>query len=656
MVDKSLRFFLGCILVISASFVWTVGCTPQPSQNLQKTCVDCHADYATAFRSGNVHQPVKENQCESCHRTHGLIGGVYLKESLPQLCFKCHSQVREEMMKMGKLHPPVAEGKCLSCHDPHNAQGKGLLKKEEQGLCFECHKADPFQRQIQHQPLQKGCDSCHPPHGGVGDNLLSQNADQLCLSCHNATLKTFVDAHGGYKVTTACIDCHDSHSSSRSQLLRTATHEPVVKRECDACHARKDSAEPFALARQGRAGCLTCHPEESLYPASGTEHPPVKTESCLRCHAAHASDFRGLARVSRETLCFECHTFKSFGPNAEHVGQGSSHAPARDGDCLACHEAHGTAPGQSQMLRQKTNLLCQNCHDMAEKTPGRQHAPVRDNNCRLCHRPHESPQPGLLEKNQLRLCGDCHDDVAETFVQASLHQPFARGECSACHNPHGNTGNNLLLAKGVDLCKSCHEKVVMDRKDAQHPPYRDGRCNLCHVAHGGNEPFLLKDVAGKICFSCHPDMKKVTTAKVVHKPLANLNCTVCHHGHSSGQKDDLLLPMPELCLTCHDINRFWEKGVAHAPAVRGECGACHNPHFSNDPNLLIKSRDKICAGCHDLTAETLRASHQDLLPKAEGCTDCHDSHGGPDHSLTYPIKHMPFADGQCIECHGGGKP
>jgi len=651
-----LKKILGFVLLCFWGLSLNVGCVPQASHKLQKNCVDCHSEYAVTFREGNIHKPVLDNQCENCHRTHGLIGGVYLKEGVPQLCFRCHSNVREDMKKKGGIHSPAAEGKCLSCHNPHNSKQKGLLKQPEKDLCFSCHGSESFSQTIQHQPLQQGCGGCHPPHGGVGAALLVQSEDELCLSCHDTGQKTVLESHGDYKLTTSCVDCHNSHSSSQPKLLRNVTHAPVANRQCDNCHAGAATTAPLALREQGRGVCLSCHPEETLFPTNGTEHAPVKTDSCLRCHAVHASDFEGMTRVSREVLCMECHSFKSFGPNAEHIGQGSAHAPAKNGNCLACHEAHGTEPGKTQMLRKEANQLCQECHDWSSKSAGRQHAPVKEGNCRLCHRPHESPQEGLLEKNQVRLCGDCHKDISDTFAQPSLHRPFARGECSSCHDPHGKVGGKLLVATGFGLCSSCHEKIVVGRKDALHPPYRDGRCELCHLPHGGSESFLLKDVTGNICFSCHPDMKKVATAKVVHKPLENLNCNVCHHGHSSGQKFDLLRPQPELCLTCHDINRFWEKGVAHPPASRGECKACHDPHFSEFSSLLIKRQDKICEGCHDLAAETLRASHQELLPQLDSCSSCHDSHGGPDHSLTFPVKHMPFADGECIECHGGGQP
>ncbi|MCK4690596.1 MAG: hypothetical protein KAT20_02235, partial [Desulfuromonadales bacterium] len=42
-------------------------------------------------------------------------------------------------------------------------------------------------------------------------------------------------------------------------------------------------------------------------------------------------------------------------------------------------------------------------------------------------------------------------------------------------------------------------------------------------------------------------------------------------------------------------------------------------------------------------------------PSADSCLDCHDPHGGPDRSLTLPMKHAPFAEEDCVSCHAGGK-
>jgi hypothetical protein len=62
----------------------------------------------------------------------------------------------------------------------------------------------------------------------------------------------------------------------------------------------------------------------------------------------------------------------------------------------------------------------------------------------------------------------------------------------------------------------------------------------------------------------------------------------------------------------------------------------------------------VCSDCHAVDARTLAATHKGIAPGTKSCLTCHDPHGGPDASLTMPIKHAPFADGDCISCHPEG--
>jgi predicted CXXCH cytochrome family protein len=92
-------------------------------------------------------------------------------------------------------------------------------------------------------------------------------------------------------------------------------------------------------------------------------------------------------------------------------------------------------------------------------------------------------------------------------------------------------------------------------------------------------------------------------------------------------------------------------GTAHAPAQQGQCLHCHSAHMSSRPELLNRPANQLCFSCHDLTPQELAIYHGGIAPGAESCLTCHDSHGGPDRSLTFPVKHEPFAQKDCAACH-----
>jgi len=128
---------------------------------------------------------------------------------------------------------------------------------------------------------------------------------------------------------------------------------------------------------------------------------------------------------------------------------------------------------------------------------------------------------------------------------------------------------------------------------------------------------------------------------------------MCHYSHGNDENAFLLSSPPDLCLNCHDVDRFWEKGVAHAPAAEGQCSSCHDPHV---PQQLKTGGSVValCADCHAVDAQTMSEVHAQIAPGDNSCLDCHDPHGGPDASLTLPVRHAPFAKGDCRSCHKGG--
>ncbi len=107
------------------------------------------------------HPPFADRDCEACHN---IRGGNRLNSPVPELCFECHDDFRQEY---AALHGPVAAGACTECHHPHVAKIKKLLKRKGQALCLYCHdKKDVFKNDAHEDLGDMACTECHNAHGG----------------------------------------------------------------------------------------------------------------------------------------------------------------------------------------------------------------------------------------------------------------------------------------------------------------------------------------------------------------------------------------------------------------------------------------------------------------------------------------------------------
>ncbi len=641
-------------LLATAAVVSLIACAgAQPKKKFRKTCSECHPEYKQKYSQGVVHQPVKEQKCGTCHRTHGLIGGANLRNVQPALCFKCHRKLERDLGKLATQHAPVKNGKCGSCHDPHNSPNQAMLLKARGELCFDCHDRQLLKGTYVHKPVAENCATCHPAHGSAAAGLLTQPADTLCATCHKVDSGQFVELHLGFPVAGNCLGCHNVHASDNRALLRSHVHQPVAQKGCSECHTAPSGGRPPALKQSGADLCFRCHSEQRGAFAQVGTHSPVADGDCAACHASHASDYTGMIKTAPQKLCFECHQFKSFGPDAEFAGRGFVHAPAAEGDCQSCHRPHRAAAGQSSLLSGPIDALCRDCHGDVVDPRRYGHPPVDDEGCLTCHQSHESVHEGLLIKEQKLVCIDCHDQILDELGKASLHRPFSRGRCSGCHDPHGSDNRHILVADANDTCAACHQDLEAERQlNTAHKPFRDGQCDRCHMPHASDELFLLSGEPSSLCLDCHSAMRPR-----VDVPPAHQNCSTCHAPHGNAGDHYLRQSLPGLCLSCHEVNAYWDKGAAHAPARDGECQSCHDSHFVDTDRVV--GRDwtaALCSPCHETDPSVLASSHKGIAPGNDSCRNCHDPHGGPDRSLTFPVQHHPFAEGDCTPCHPGGRP
>jgi len=256
-----------------------------------------------------------------------------------------------------------------------------------------------------------------------------------------------------------CLECHDNPATGHK-----VQHPPVEEGECTSCHSPHAGKARGMLVESGAALCEQCH--DSKTAGKKNLHPPVAEGDCVSCHGVHGGAAKALLPATGTALCAECHDdIVEAAAKAKYP-----HAAVEDG-CTSCHDVHGT--GFPKMLSAKGGEVCYECHDdMAEKVKNAKfgHAPVEDGECVACHNPHGSKYRSLLvaaypeeiyvvyEEQQYALCYQCHDPLLARYDQTDvtnfrnghqslhwLHVNRSKGRtCRVCHDIHGSEQKHLL--------------------------------------------------------------------------------------------------------------------------------------------------------------------------------------------------------------------
>jgi predicted CXXCH cytochrome family protein len=220
-----------------------------------ESCLACHAgkESHNNFRRGDHWR--NNVSCNDCHSAHGpnlpnqklgsttfigeasaqranLANKAMLKNSEPQLCISCHSEVKAQFSK--PFRHKVLEGTmtCSDCHNPHGGfdQKQTKLAVGADQTCVKCHtnKQGPFV--FEHATLKlEGCSSCHTPHGSSNPKMLKRSSiRQLCIECHTNILGVETPdsenpggPHGQNSIRSQnCTICHAAiHGSNTSRVF-----------------------------------------------------------------------------------------------------------------------------------------------------------------------------------------------------------------------------------------------------------------------------------------------------------------------------------------------------------------------------------------------------------------------------------------------------
>ncbi len=369
--------------------------------------------------------------------------------------------------------------------------------------------------------------------------------DESCLACHGQAgmtsgtgknisidpAKHAASVHG----TLGCTDCHTT--------IKDYPHPAKVQQvKCSTCHADEASAVPNSVhVVLGDGACQSCHGNhhEVMVAAQLT---PAK---CAQCHADEVKDFRqsihGQAAAAGDPdgpNCMSCH-----GP--VHQIQMSSDASATvakknlPDTCASCHSNPQFLSRHKIPFAHPVELYKQSVHGRAVVDGDGAAATCSD-----CHGSH-----GILPSQDARskvnhfnipaTCGQCHTDIAKTYMESVHGQAMKRGEqgapvCSDCHGEHlilaPKEQGSLVNASRVSMatCGRCHGDERLDLRynlpADRVPSYADSYHGL--ALRGGSQ-----SVAN--CASCHGVHNIFPSAdprSTVNAANLSKTCGNCHAG------------------------------------------------------------------------------------------------------------------------------
>ncbi len=332
---------------------------------------------------------------------------------------------------------------------------------------------------------------------------------------------------------------------------------------CTECHvSTKDFPHPAKVAK---VQCLTCHEDEVKH-VVGSIHAALGEDACQSCHGnVHEVTTAAQAVPS---LCAQCHAaeVKDFKQSihGQAAAKGDKDAPT----CLSCHgsihQIQSSSDPASTVAKKNLPDTCASCHSnqdflsrhnipfahpvelYRQSVHGR--ALANGNaaaaTCSDCHGSHnvlpaQDARSKINHWNLPSTCGQCHADIAKTYLESVHGQALKAGVgaapvCSDCHGEHlilePKQPGSLVNANRVSLvtCARCHndERLALryNLPTDRVPSYADSYHGL--ALRGGSQ-----SVAN--CASCHGVhniLRSSDARSTVNAANLAKTCGACHSG------------------------------------------------------------------------------------------------------------------------------
>jgi cytochrome b subunit of formate dehydrogenase/nitrate/TMAO reductase-like tetraheme cytochrome c subunit len=426
-----------------------------------------------------------------------------------------------------------------------------------------------------------------------------------CMLCHESADDFPEDRPGlvvdlihfdeGSHAGMECVDCH-------SGIEELPHPEKLAKVNCAECHEEaqehyQDSAHGVARSVEGAtsevASCVSCHGSHDIYPSDDTRskaHHHNLAETCVKCHQDHAL-IESHQLPSGETI--QSYIFSVHGQSTlEEV----------ESKAATCNDCHGW-------------------HDI---------------------RSHDDPDSRVGRHRVVETCGECHEDVKETFYE-SVHGRLGKENnpdvpvCTDCHGEHRirspqDRESTVSRYHISETCGRCHEDPEII--DKYNIPISSPSTFYRESVHGVS---LLRDegsgaAACQDCHGYHSILPGNDPASTVYRENISETCGGCHH-HSGIQE--------EFERSVH--GEALRKGVREAPV----CTDCHGEHTilshldPNSPVYPVRLAKEVCGRCHD----SLVVNRKYGLPVNQVSTYFESYHG-----LASRLGDTEVAN--CASCHG----
>jgi hypothetical protein len=331
--------------------------------------------------------------------------------------------------------------KCLTCHSetgvPSHPGAQAVdptiinSSVHSSLLCVDCHDVDP-------------------------DKSHADNLTVFCGRCHQGESESYnqsphmVGKEAGIEEVPGCVSCHGGHDILAIDDPDSRTFHKNSVAICVVCHtdrgltdqvaempdaamiaAYENSIHGRALLQDGNMdapACVDCHGSHTFYPSDKPDSPLYKNHiagTCGKCHSDIATTYEESVHgmmltsgVQESPTCTNCHGEHSIRPHSDPESQ--VYATNVSTTCSDCHA--------SEKIIARFGLKADRIATFKESFHGVVAAfgDTTAANCASCHGvhnifPQSDPRSLIHADNIINTCGECHDDLPESFARGTVH-------------------------------------------------------------------------------------------------------------------------------------------------------------------------------------------------------------------------------------------